>query len=794
MTSKEFISVAAISAQIYHDWLDEQGKGLATIRINRYEVLDNGDIKLFCNESVAFLEDVQIRIGTYIYPKDEIQIKKYDRKNRALFIVPRKDLYWLFEKTSPSDIFIVSDLKFLIKRVQSWYENYKGKLSLPFAMPTLNTQIPELKDKPSPEQLNAFKGIANSPFSYIWGAPGTGKTQFVLSRAVLSYCKENKPVLITAPTNNAVEQTMKGVLSVLKEAGVPFERVLRLGIPSTEFYAEYPMVCEVKPLEDELKYLESQEQELEQYIKKISVFLLADNWCTKEEITFSVVQQTICELSNEKLNLEKEITQKKNELKVRAARFAPILAEIDRFNQKHREVNAYLNKHRAGITALFQKKRIILAESERANIESNLEKQGVLHEQLLKEQKQAEKEINDMASREKAATEEIKHQFQKLRNMETCPELAAITHDYQYLKNSLTLEKPYREILQKAEITLRKIREIIEERRVNYESESLDEANLELDAIRQRKNLIASSLSQRIKDTLVIGATVDGYINKLVDDSSFQPVHIFLDEAAYCPLIKSAVLLSQNVPITLLGDHMQLPPVCEMPNELFDKEHYMPVCLWAQSSLYLGAVFSQTLKEIKEQYMSETKDVSIISLPFQETMKQFNLQHTFRFGEGLAKVLSRYVYTEQFCGNPNIETSVIVINVPKTPEDEKNVNLDECEAIKKYLQVQEHSFSSSYAILTPYRNQLKALLATVFPVGVVDKADHVFTIHGSQGREWDTVFISVVSTFNHRFLTRRLLNTAVSRAKKQLILVCDSSYWSAQTDHIIGGLIAAAKE
>ena len=288
----------------------------------------------------------------------------------------------------------------------------------------------------------------------------------------------------------------------------------------------------------------------------------------------------------------------------------------------------------------------------------------------------------------------------------------------------------------------------------------------------------------------MVAATVDGYIHKLSGDSVFHPVHVFLDEAAYCPLIKSAVLLSMNVPVTLLGDHMQLPPVCEMGDELFNREAYMSVCLWAQSSLYLASVFSHSLQEIRDQYISENKADSTISLPPQSIMKKYDLQHTFRFGEKLAKVLSRYVYTEQFCGNPNVDTEVVVIDVTKMPEDEKNVNHRECEAIKKYLP--ESINSTSYAILTPFKKQKQALLSTVFPKGQIDKDEHVFTIHGSQGREWDIVIISVVSTTDHWFLTPRLLNTAVSRAKKQLILVCDASYWSVQTNHIIGGLVAIA--
>ena len=94
---------------------------------------------------------------------------------------------------------------------------------------------------------------------------------------------------------------------------------------------------------------------------------------------------------------------------------------------------------------------------------------------------------------------------------------------------------------------------------------------------------------------------------------------------------------------------------------------------------------------------------------------------------------------------------------------------------------------TDYAVLTPYRAQ-RELLTKKY----VD-ADDVFTVHGSQGREWDTVILSVVETTQNWFLSPVLINTAVSRAKHRLILVCDAEYWKYREDHIIGGLITSAE-
>lgn len=792
MTSEEFIRTAIRSAEIYHGWLvekEQDGKGLSTIQVNFIETVGDKEIKLKCSKPILYLDDIQVKIGLFIFPKNEIQIKKYDRKKRELYIiVPEKDLYGQIAALPPHEIELVSDLKFLIKRVQEWYEKYKGTLCLPTSFPKMKSQMPELLNKPSIEQSIAYEGITHSPFSYIWGAPGTGKTQFVLSRAVLSYYKSNQPILITAPTNNAVDQTMKGVLSVLKEAGISFEKVLRIGVPGAEFYSEYPTVCENRTVEDELNELESQEKDLRKYI----AFYQADDWCTWAESLLISAKKAINNLNDGIMSLEKEISDIETTIKVEKARFAPILSEIDRLNKKHKEVKAYLNKPRNRITAWIQRGKISQAEYERADIESNLAKQGNEHESLKEKLKRMEDEKDAKKTNREAKLKEKTYHFSRLHDIEPHPELAKLTPEYTSFMKIISFDIPSMEIFSKVEVPLKSIRQTIEDRRSFYKSKTLAEVRADIDSIQRKKEHLQIAYTKPIKDCLVVAATVDGYINKLTENIDFHPVHVFLDEAAYCPLIKSAVLLSLNVPVTLLGDHMQLPPICEMSDYKFNESAYMPVCLWTQSSLYLASAFSQNLKEIKDQYIRDMKSNAIIALPHQSAMNEYILHHTFRFGAALAKVLSHYVYTDQFFGNPNVDTKVLVIDVPKLSEKEDNVNHKECEAIKKYIQDQK--ISTNYAILTPYKNQQKALLSTAFSKDVTDKDEHVFTIHGSQGREWDIVIISIVTTDNGRwFLTPRLLNTAVSRAKKQLVIVCDAtSYWAGQTNHIIGGLIAIA--
>ena len=71
------------------------------------------------------------------------------------------------------------------------------------------------------------------------------------------------------------------------------------------------------------------------------------------------------------------------------------------------------------------------------------------------------------------------------------------------------------------------------------------------------------------------------------------------------------------------------------------------------------------------------------------------------------------------------------------------------------------------------------------------------TIHASQGREWDTVIVSVVDSRVNEWSfmnskdpkMKKVVNTAVSRAKHRLVIVCDFDKWKDQDGQLISALI-----
>lgn len=183
---------------------------------------------------------------------------------------------------------------------------------------------------------------------------------------------------------------------------------------------------------------------------------------------------------------------------------------------------------------------------------------------------------------------------------------------------------------------------------------------------------------------------------------------------------------------------------------------------------------------------------------------RISLTKTFRFGTNLAAVLDEYVYKIGFSGAVNGTTELLFIDAPgeqpqpSHPSTRKasRENLAEAEAIKRWIKIEQ---PQDAIILAPYTAQVR-LLGDMLPEYRRDQK--ILTVHGSQGREWDDVILSVVDTDRLWFTDSRnkrsrglnLINTAVSRAKKRLVIVCNRSWWIERRGQLIRALLLAGED
>lgn len=549
------------SARKYHDYLEYNNLGMERIGINRKQKMENGRFQLHLKQKLFNTENIHFMIRTVEYDRDKnderiIELIEYDA-DKNLLTVKINDDNLPFDEVPEEEILIVSDLKFLIRNVEDYFERYAEEIEPPSRVPLYEVEVPDYLNE---YQQNALSTVFNSPLSYIWGAPGTGKTRAVLFESIMQYVREGKRIALLAPTNNALEQILLAVLPKFEEIGLDKSKILRIGMPSNHFFETHPEVCETKVIEKQKK------------------------------------QQSLFDFDGE--------------------------------------------------------------EQENAK--------------------------------------------------------------------------------------------------------------------------------DRVKKAKIIASTLDTFIMR--DDINGIPfAHIFLDEAGFANLIKALALCKNGVPLTMLGDHRQLPPICEMdPRQIKDPANE-EVCLWDMSALHLEALFYEEPHEVFLRYVNGHEP------EFQKTAMS-ELLKTHRYGPNLCTILDQHVYRNGLYSGIEEPTGIYFIDVGYCRANQNSNGAEATACGNLAMHFLGEGFDD-FGIITPFVNQRKAIQKQL---PYQHRQDKVLTIHRSQGREFHTVIFSPV--YLSRYFTdsssskaQKALNVAISRVQSRLILVCDVRWWSRQRHQMIGQLIECAQ-
>ena len=804
-----FQEAAIQSAQIYYDYLEKNGGGLISYRVSRIilneKAFKGNEYWLYLEQKPRNLDGLQIRIENYVFSDEQIKPLLFDGYNRRLKVSLNESTLGAFDQCSPENVVVFSDLKFLVRRIENWYKQFGGSVVLPTGASLVPlADCSGLKSIPSSDQVKAIEGVLSHPFSYVWGAPGTGKTQFVLARAILSYIKDGKKVLVTAPTNNAVEQTLHGLLPVLGEAGLDYNKlVIRLGTASTDFVAKYPGVCEdaeyskvIAEIQDHLSSLMTALAENVQAKRLYNEFVRYQERLSAHENVRTDLKRLSDQLLENVQNisvLRDSIDQVQKTLTDKQQKLAENKNSRDYYNNQAQDLLKRLQNPIYIALSWFNK------EEQKRKVDESLEKARYYEEKeptlnaelalLLNEKNRFQHDLSEMVTTfEKTLQEltsalafspDLKQAACAVRESTVSTDLQRLDDTYsEVLRDLLREREKYSSVSDKTMISIEEERQQISQQIQSYEQ--------------RKKDLEQNDINKRASECLVIACTIDVCLNRLPLSDENRFAHVFSDEAGYCSLIKAATLSAYSDRLTFLGDHMQLPPVCEADDRFIATEPFHLLALWAQSALSLETVFSKTPEQICQDYLNKAR------APFRAMIK-YDLVNSYRFGERLARVLADDVYDRNFHGNDGKNTKIYYIKAPKRPEEKKRVSSSECEAIEAFLRQNNGRYGST-GIIAPYKNQVALLKQMAkrnrFPL------DSVITVHQSQGREWSNILLSVTDTADKYFTNsmntssdgKKVINTAVSRAKKNLIIVCDYDYWIKQKSQLIGKLLAVAEE
>uniref|UniRef100_UPI004056ACA5 AAA domain-containing protein n=1 Tax=Alistipes sp. TaxID=1872444 RepID=UPI004056ACA5 len=320
--------------------------------------------------------------------------------------------------------------------------------------------------------------------------------------------------------------------------------------------------------------------------------------------------------------------------------------------------------------------------------------------------------------------------------------------------------------------------------KINEKGGSLQQLKRERGKLNEELQKLTEAVNRKRERAQVLGMTIQGFIGTLQEyyDNRASVKHVFIDEAGYTSLANGLVPFALGCPITLLGDHKQLGPVCDVKIEP-NRQDIQPCWVFQYSILNIYNIIKYPTTKFLSR--NETSEMNVL-IPDVETSK---LKRTWRFGKRLAEVLNKHVYNDvQLIGNATVDTRIYSIQIPAYIIGKRG-NLSEKKAIYDFLRGKP---LSPYKILTPYNEQVKLLGQNPIYNRMV------LTVHKSQGYEYDSILFSVADPFVDKYFTnsqtklgRRVINTAISRAKKELIIFLDPS-WVNQ-DQLISDLIKVSQ-
>jgi hypothetical protein len=791
MTTKEIQEAAIASSTRLLAWMEDQGKGREEIAVHKISRDGKARVlslkvatRLFNTDAIFFkVTSVKEELDT-----NQVKVKHYDKEKGILIVKPTSTYLDAFLDPQPADVKVISDLRWLVERTQSWYVQNGASLAIPETSSAIAFDFDIVEDtlgdkKPNADQLAALKMIFAEPFSYVWGAPGTGKTQLVLAYAALRYIRADQKIAILAPTNLSLEQVLRGVLEMTKLAGVSNEKVLRLGNPTKAFAEDFPEVCEVRGLQKQLDAIDKQLEILTEI-------------------------QTVRDAEHELQALRESIAEYPEEVGTLTAELAGQVRDYDavREARRRKEIDViYPEKELTELTglnaALRRKQGSVwtklgsLIGWGSGRIQEEIDHNGRRVEVLKKEQMFHQRDLEKLLVAEQEAEEKRDATNRRMNALAT--DIVTRAERYDWLTELLGDEALER-VAEDGALLVEAIDKRVDELEVTaalaaaYAHYSPDELTAKRKAYEEeRKFLERNSTAVRLESANIVAATLDSYIIRYQEEK-LNVAHLFLDEAGYANQIKAMTLFNHDLPITFLGDHQQLPPVCEVQDEdIRNTEGFGDTFLWAESAIHIGLLFGvHSGIDCRTFYLNNQR-------PDNVNLKIARLTKTHRFGEALAAVLSEFVYDGQFSSAVGDgQTRIRVVDAKRHSGDLGRRSSGEVEAIA-VLAESYRKEARDYVILSPYKNQI-AKLKNKLPLD--RNEERLLTVHKSQGREWDTVVLSVTDNFPSAFTDSthshtkglNVINTAVSRAKKELVIVCNLDNWGNWPGQLLHGLVTVA--
>uniref|UniRef100_A0A7C9ADE8 DNA helicase n=2 Tax=Opuntia streptacantha TaxID=393608 RepID=A0A7C9ADE8_OPUST len=299
---------------------------------------------------------------------------------------------------------------------------------------------------------------------------------------------------------------------------------------------------------------------------------------------------------------------------------------------------------------------------------------------------------------------------------------------------------------------------------------------------RKRQQLAVTDV---LKNADVILTTLTGALSRKLDRTTFDLV--IIDEAAQALEISCWIALLKGSRCILAGDHLQLPPTIQSVEA--EKKG-------------LGRTLFERLADL---YGDDIMSMLTVQYRMHELIMDWSSKELYDSKiKAHASVAAHRLYDlEDVKKTPATEPTLLLIDTAgcdmeeKKDEEDSTLNEGEADVAIAHAKrlVESGVRASDIGIITPYNAQvvlLKMLRSNVDKL----KEMEISTVDGFQGREKEAIIISMVRSNPRKevgFLRdRRRMNVAVTRARRQCCLICDTE--TVTSDQFLKRLIEYFEE
>lgn len=609
-------------------------------------------------------------------------------------------------------------------------------------------RIPDssVTDLANSSQENAIKLALGSEVSFIWGPPGTGKTQ-TIARLIEGFLSKTLSVLLISHTNVATDGALLNVVRHLEDSDDYRDgKFLREGAIQKPELKAYEMVVPAVVLEKKGSPIKKEIETITKRIDEISLVVSTSGTIIK---SFQKLDASKKEEENIKGNIsskENEVVATKLLLSNLENQFSDVEAQIQRYQSK-----GTLGRFFSGLNleTLIRSKSALLIQKDKEgkNLFARDQSLSIAKAKLkifIEERKKLEAELHgENLDRHKKVMEQVNKELQNLKEQRDL-----LTTQLEALANTLMKEA----------------------------------------------KVIATTLTKSYSSQIILNREYDCVV---LDEASMAPL-----PALWC----AAGLAKQKV--VIVGDFYQLSPIAkhkvlrrkDKSEEEITKEEAL-VEKWLKKDIfYISGIFSAIrsgetppgLEQLKIQYRMHPDIAGAVNkLVYGTSGKQFELEsgeNTYNNGKERLTTLP--------LENAHIgiyDTSEIG-SLPSRTDSGSYYNLYQAFlAVSLAKQAVENGYTS-VGIISPFRPQTNLIQKIVEDENLNTQIE-VDTVHRFQGGE-KQIIIFDTTTAQPTKLTddqaeggddEKLLNVAFSRAKEKCIVVADIK--TIETKHSLTSLL-----